>query len=336
MFQIMRKKTIIFLLIIVAGVGGFFYFRSQVYFSHGSFVEKKVFEIAKGDGSSEIAGRLKKEGLISGEWYFHYYVRMHDLADRFLPGEYELSGNMTIPEIAVYMTEEKNIMPGYEKITFPEGWTIKKMAERLDSNGLDGQGFLRIAQDPQGLEKDYEFLKGVGSLEGYMFPDTYFFKKDIQAQDIVRKILDNFDRKLVLEMRDEIRRQNKSIGEIIIMASLIEKEVQTEDDQALVSGIFWNRIAIGQPLQSDSPLTYILDNKTDQHSRKKKKIDSPYNTYVNKRFLIESISNPVLSAIKVTIYTKKTDFFYFFTVGGKTIFSKTFEEHVANRAKYGI
>lgn len=334
----MRKRFIISLAILAVLSGGFFYFRYQIYFSHGRVSEDKTFEIVKGEGNGQVAAKLEQEGLVSGNWYFYYYLKTHGLVNKILPGKYALNGNMTIPEIAVHITSAENILPGYVRITIPEGWTNKKIAERLSANGLDGQGFKEIADDPRELAPSYGFLDGAATLEGYLFPDTYFFKKDISAYAIAEKMLDNFDKRFSLEMRADAGKQNKSIREIVTMASIIEREVSTFEDRELVGGLFWNRIAVGQPLQSDATLTYILDDEIGQHTLEQTMIDSPYNTYRNKGLPPGPIANPGLAAIKAALYPKDSEYNYFLSdpKTGQTIFSKTFPEHVDNKDKYGL
>ncbi|MFA7209777.1 MAG: endolytic transglycosylase MltG [Parcubacteria group bacterium] len=334
----MWKRLIASLIILTALAGGFFYFRYQVYFSHGRNTENQTFEIIKGEGNGQVAAKLEQAGLVSGNWYFYYYLRTHGLVNKILPGKYALNGNMVIPEIAVHITSAENILPGYVKITIPEGWTSKKIAERLAANGLDGEGFLEIVQNPDELSAGYGFLDGAATLEGYLFPDTYFFKKDITAGGIIEKMLDNFNKRLTPEMRAEIGKQNKPIADIITMASIVEREVGLFEDRELVSGLFWNRIAIGQPLQSDATLTYILDDEIGQHTLEQTMIDSPYNTYRNKGLPPGPIANPGLAAIKATLYPKNSEYNYFLSdpKTGRTIFSKTFEEHVSNKGKYGL
>ena len=334
----MLKRSIISLVILAVLAGGFFYFRYQVYFSHGENSESQTFEVIKGEGNGQVAAKLEQVGLVSGNWYFYYYLQTHGLVNKILPGKYALNGGMSIPEIAVHITNEENILPGYVKITIPEGWTSKKIAERLAANGLDGQGFLEIAQNPQEISAGYGFLDGAATLEGYLFPDTYFFKKDIDAAGIVEKMLDNFDKKLTAGMRGDIAKQGKSIADIITLASIVEREVSSFEDRELVGGLFWNRIAIGQPLQSDATLTYILDDEIGQHTLEQTRIDSPYNTYRNKGLPPGPIANPGLAAIKATLYPKNSEYNYFLSdpETGQTVFSKTFEEHVSNKDKYGL
>ncbi|MFZ2975459.1 MAG: endolytic transglycosylase MltG [Candidatus Moraniibacteriota bacterium] len=338
----MNKKYTKFLIIIffVALIlSGLFYFRYQVYYAHGKFVGTKTLEIAKGDGNKEVAKKMKEANLISREIYFYYYIKSKKLSDKIMPCVYEFSGNMTIPEIVQTITnsEEKFI-----KITFPEGFTARQMAEKLTASGLPGQEFLAIVSSPGELKKRYSYLtpEKIKTLEGFLFPDTYFFKKDTLAKDIVGRLLDTFDQKLTDQMEKDILSQNKSMGEIVTMASMVEKEVQTAEDMKTASGIFWKRIANGQRLESDAPLSYILQDTNDQHRGKDLALDSPYNTYRNIGLPPTPISNPGLSAINASIYpiASKYNFFLTVTIDGKkkVIYSATFDEHKANRKKYGL
>ncbi|HEX7586542.1 MAG TPA: endolytic transglycosylase MltG [Patescibacteria group bacterium] len=335
----MAKKIIIILAVITVLLGGLFYSRYQVYYSRGDFRDNKIFEITKGEGNAQISARLKGEGLISGQSYFYYYLRSHGLLNKILPGKYELNGNMAIPEIALRLTQEENILPGYVKITFPEGWNSKQMAERLTANGLPGDEFLKIAQNvPASFREKYAFSGNAKSLEGYLFPDTYFFAKDIGAEGIVQKMLDNFDQKLNVETREAIKNQSKSISDIITMASIVEMEVKTPEDRALVSGIYWSRIKIGQSLQSDITLAYILGEKKKQYSFADTRTASPYNTYLNIGLPPGPIDNPGFDAIQAAVYPKNSDYNYYLSdpETGNTIFSRTFAEHNDNKVKYGL
>lgn len=336
----MKKKILLVVLFVLAlSVGGFFYFRYQVYFSEGRQKNTAAFEITKGEGNKEIAKDLEDKSIISSRFYLYYYLKMNNLTNRIMPGDYLLSGKMTIPEVVQIITSPQMQVI---KITFPEGLTAKDMAELLKKNNFDGNGFLRLVNDPVEFKNKYAFLADpkIITLEGYLFPDTYFFKKDYTGRDIIARMLDNFSGRVNDKILADIKDQEKTLREMVIMASITEKEVASASDMKTVSGIFWNRIASDMPLQSDAPLSYILDDNNAQHSLEQLKINSPYNTYINKSLPPGPISNPGLAAIRSAISPEKTDYNFFFTVGKgsdrKTIYSKTFEEHVANRAKYGI
>lgn len=337
--NIKYKKYLIIILLILLLLSGLFYFRAQIYYSHGNLKDNKSFEITKGEGNAEIVEELEKKEFISSKIYFHFYLRAHNLQSRIMPGVYNLSGNMTIPEIAHSIT---NPQDQFIKITFPEGFTARQMSERLSENGLDGKGFLEIVSAPGEFKKRYSYLteENVENLEGYLFPDTYFFKRDTSAENIVGRLLDTFDEKLSSQMREDIAKENKSIGDTIIMASIIEKEVQTSEDMKIVGGIFWRRIENGLRLQSDAPLSYILGDTNDQHSGSDLDLDSPYNTYKYVGLPPSPISNPGVAAIFGAIYPTASNYNFFLTVTidgkKKVIYSRNFQEHVANRQKYGI
>ena len=319
--------------------GSFFYFRYQVYYSHGSYQGVKIFHIEKGEGGSAISKNLASNNLIRGNWYFVYYLKSHNLSSKILPGDYELSGKMTIPEISIKITQEQNISV---KITFPEGWDSRKIAERLSVNGFSGDEFSTIVKNPSyELTSNYSFFSMLPkntSLEGYLFPDTYFFSQKLTSEDVVKKFLNNFDNRLSSDLREAIKKQGKSLEDVITMASIIEREVKNEEDKKIVSGIFWNRIKNGQPLQSCATIAYILGENKKQYSFEDTRIESPYNTYLNQGLPPGPISNPGLSSIEAAVYPNDTNYNYFLSDPdtGKTIFSKTIEEHNANKYKSGL
>ncbi|KKR19902.1 MAG: Aminodeoxychorismate lyase [Candidatus Moranbacteria bacterium GW2011_GWA2_39_41] len=335
----MKKISIALIVIAITVISGFFYVRSQVYFSHGAQNQNSLFEIKKGEGNAQIATNLEDKGMITGKIYFWFYLKTHNLLDKIYPGEYLLNGNMTIPEIAVVITNPKKV---FEQVLFKEGWTAAQMAWELQAHGFDGKAFLEIVNKPlQDLISQFSVLSDkpkAASLEGYLFPDTYYFAKEATPEGIVKKILNNTEIKFDNSLRAEIKKQNKAFFDVLIVASIVEREVSTEADRALVSGLFWNRLNVGQALQSDATLSYILNDKEDAHSLAQTKIDSPYNTYANKGLPIGPVANPGLSAIKATIYPKDSPYNYFLSdpKTGQTIFSATFPEHVANKSKYGL
>jgi len=184
----------------------------------------------------------------------------------------------------------------------------------------------------------YRFLKELPSratIDGFLFPDTYFFDKEYALSDIVDKMLGNFDEKITDAMRVKYKARGKNLYEVVIMASLLEEEVQTLEDMKIVSGILWKRMEIGMPLQIDATLAYLTDKKTGEITNEDKLIDSPYNTYLYRGLTPTPISNPGLNAIQAAIEPTESEYlFYLSTPQGETIFSKTNEEHNENRAKY--
>jgi len=318
----------------------FFYFDRQVHFSHGTGDIAQSFEIKSGEGVKDIAESLESNQLIKNKYYFDYYIWKTNSKGKIQAGKYELKGSMTIPEI-VQVLSIGEVVSNEVKTTFPEGISAKAMADILKNKGFDGDKFLEISKSGAGITADYEFLKNKperASLEGFLFPDTYIFFKNAKPEDIINRMLLNFDEKITSEIRDDIGKSGHSVYEIVTMASILEKEVKTADDMKIASGIFWDRLQVGMPLQSDATVEYILGNNDLKHSLADIKVDSPYNTYKNKGLPPGPIDNPGINALQAAVYPTKTDYNYFLTdpSSGKTIFSKTLEEHAANKAKYGL
>ncbi|HZJ40958.1 MAG TPA: endolytic transglycosylase MltG [Candidatus Saccharimonadales bacterium] len=239
-----------------------------------------------------------------------------------------------------------------------EGWTIDDVDNylvslekwnRIDLDKIIGLPKIDYRQQDlvalPDLSEKFSFLKDKPvyySLEGFLFPDTYRVYDDASAIDVVDKMLANFDKKLTTQMRTDIAAQGKTIYEIVIMASLIEKEApinysDPENKTArIVADIFWGRLKIGQALQSDATLTYFLGDNSPSHSGADLEIDSPYNTYKYRGLPPTPICNPGLRAIQAAIYPIKTDYNYFLTSrDGKNIYyAKTYEEHLNNKYKY--
>jgi len=334
----MKRTAFILFIFLIFLTSGFFYFRNKVYYSRGENSEKVVFIVEKGEGAIEVAEKLAEAELISGKIYFYYYLKSSNLLDKILPGEYNLAQNLSIPEVAIILTQEEK---SSIKITFPEGWNAKQMAERISANGLDGRGFLELVFSPtQEILAEAPIISEseVKNLEGFLFPDTYFFTKETDARGIIEKMLRNFDNRFSQELRMEVKKQDKSLIEIITMASLIEKEVRNPEDRKIVSGIFWNRIKVGQALQSCATLAYILGENKKQYSYADTQIVSPYNTYLNRGLPPGPISNPGIATIQAAIYPQDSNYNYFLSdpETGKTIFSRTLEEHNFNKVKYGL
>jgi UPF0755 protein len=325
-----------FILVLAEG----YIFNRQASYSRGSSNIDQTFEVKSGEGVKEIGQALENAQLVRGRYYFDYYVWKSGSQGKIKAGKYELKGSMTIPEIVQVMSLGE-IVSNEVKVTFPEGISAKEMADILSQKGFKGDEFLNETKSGSNIKADYDFLKdrpsGAG-LEGFFFPDTYIFFKDAKPGDIASRLLRNFEEKLTAQMRTDISAQGKNIFQIVTMASILEKEVRTPEDMKIVSGIFWDRIDAGMPLQSCATIAYVLGREKKQYSIEDTRTPSPYNTYLNKGLPPGPIDNPGMNALQAAVYPAKTDYIYFLSdpATGKTIFSKTLEEHAANKVKYGL
>jgi len=341
-----------------------------IYLPKNPLGKEKIFAIGKGEGVREISFHLEKEGLIKSRLFFRIYVLSKGVSRNLQAGNYSLSPSMTIPEITQKIVLGDVIK---EKITVIEGWNKKEIANYLEEKGIiQSKDFLEKTKYIYWKEK-YDFLKDrpdfnsydrgnrgreEWDIEGYLFPDTYFIEYTqnsaivenavlTEEERIIQKMLDNFDKKLTQDLRKEISRQDKTVFEIVTMASMIEKEVKDFEDKKLVSGILWKRLENGIPLQVDATITYITVKKTTDPegvasrpygariSLEDLQIDSPYNTYKYKGLPLGPISNPGLDSILAAIYPKESEYWYYLSTPEETtIFSKTLQEHNLAKAKY--
>jgi UPF0755 protein len=251
------------------------------------------------------------------------------------------------------------IVPAAEEtLTILEGWTVQDIGQYLArSEQWTSQDFLNDVGWPRtdyrsqsklppltDLSSRYAFLADKPDyygLEGYLFPDTYRVYASSTIPEIVDKMLENFDHKLTAKMRVDIKSQQKTIYEIVTLASIIEKEApidyQKNDNREarIISGIFWNRLKIGQGLQSDATLSYIFNDNEPQHSGAQLEVNSPYNTYKYRDLPPGPICNPGLLAIEAAIYPIATNYYYFLTTpDGQVYYARTYDEHLQNKYKY--
>jgi UPF0755 protein len=327
-------------LFFVLALSELYLFNRQASFSHGTGDVAQSIEIKSGEGVQEIGQQLADSQLVKSKYYFDYYIWKTGSRGKIKAGKYELKGTMTIPEI-VQILSLGEIVSNEVKVTFPEGISAKAMAEILDKKGFNGDEFLKDINSGAGIKADYKFLSNKpqkANLEGFLFPDTYIFFKDAKSDKIADRMLQNFDEKITPKMREDIQNQSKNIFDVVTMASILEKEVRTPEDMKIVSGIFWDRISVGMPLQSCATIAYVLGEEKKQYSIADTQTSSPYNTYLNKGLPPGPIDNPGMNSILAAIYPTKTEYNYFLSdpATGKTIFSKTLEEHAANKAKYGL
>lgn len=332
-----------FKIIFIAAVfiSGFFYWQSLNFPADKSGLTNE-FTVNQGESAKRVAENLKKENLIRSDWYFRYLVKRGRL--NLKAGGYPIAAALTTREIIKILTLGDAIAKE-KTITIIEGWNINDINNYLNSRKIiQENSFISLARQKAKeinlkIKLDEELAGGLpegADFEGFLFPDTYRLNEKATAQEVIEKTLSNFNNKIKAEMRQEIRRQGKTVYEIITMASLIEKEVRTEDDMKIVSGIFWDRIKNGQGLESCATLAYVLGVNKGQYSLEDTRVDSLYNTYKYRGLPPGPIANPGLKAIIAAIYPQFTSYNYFLSdpATGRTIYSKTLEEHNRNKVKY--
>lgn len=334
----MKKILLIIILIIAVGFSVFDYRVSTLKTLNGA---SQDFVIGSGESLFVIGEKLEDERLISSRIYYYYYAWKKKLRGQIKEGDYIVPAHATFAEMTqMFIAGESKVVKKVEiEVQLTEGFTAQEMAEELTEKGLPGNEFLVLVLTPPAEIIDaYDFLEGRTSLEGYLFPDTYKFFPEATAQEIIDKLLVNFDLKVTPQMSADIAASERTLHEVIILASVVEGEVNEGLDRGIVAGIFQNRLDIDMALESDATIDFVKGVPEIKHTLEDTKIDSPYNTYLYPGLPPGPINSPSLASIVAVINPTETDYLFFLNHAetGETVFAETFEQHIANKANNGL
>ncbi len=309
----------------------------------------RPFEIAVGETALTVSTRLQEEGFITDANLFRLYMRYNGIDQRLAAGDFEIAQNMTATEIADRLQRAH-----YEEIvlTIPEGMRAEEVADLLDVKGvMDGQAFLALVRGGSASAQtlgDYGWLPAdLTSLEGYLFPDTYRLPARATPADLLQRMLDNFEQRVTAEMLAPAKQAGRSLTQVIIMASIVEREAPLADDRPLVASVYWNRISGacssqtgGAYLQADPTVQYAAGRAGEwwwkpPSVESYQTVQSPYNTYLRPGLPPTAIASPGLSAIEAAVNPADTAYCFFVASGGGAhVFAATLAEHEANIARY--
>ncbi|PLX24824.1 endolytic transglycosylase MltG [Candidatus Parcubacteria bacterium] len=298
--------------------------------------EAKTFVIKSGQGVNEISNNLDEADIIKSKFVFETWLWLKKSEDKMQAGVYDVPGDISIRRLAnMFMIGSES---SQQAITLLEGWSRPFMAEAVAKAGYSEEEFLEITSKKSDWQSNYDFLEDApdnASLEGYIFPDTYFVDDSTTLEIFVGKCLNNFDKKLTDELRQEIEKQGKSIFEVVTLASIIEREVPVSTDKKMIADVFLKRIDAGIGLQSDATINFITGKKDPTPSLDDLQVDSPYNTYKYRGLPPGPIASPGIDSIEAVLYPTSNDYYYFLTTPeGDVIYSVDHDEHVANKQKY--
>jgi len=285
--------------------------------------------VAKGATLTEVAADLEKRKIIRSATAFGYLARGKAAIQ---PGVYDLKPSETPQQILEHLVKGDIVRV---KVTFPEGWTLRQMAARLEKNGLvKADSFLNL------VTKQGNTLKASFSppenLEGYLFPDTYQFPLGESEREIAQRMLGNFDAQMA--KREEARKKSgRSLRDIVIIAAMIEREARVAQDRPRIAGVIYNRLAQRMPLQIDATVLYAHLQAGGQHKERllfrDLEINSPYNTYKVVGLPAGPICNPGIASIDAALAPEKSDYLYYVAKpDGSHAFARTLAEHNRNIA----
>ncbi len=290
--------------------------------------ERRVHvKIHEGMSTSEIAEALAEKNIIDSSLKFRILSRLRGYDDKMKPGTYVFTTEMTDDEVfSKILNGDKRVVT----FTIPEGFGVKDIAKRLyEIDLVDEEDFLKAAED----FAPYDYMKKQDDVfyaaEGFLFPDTYTVESDISVEEILQIMVDNFDNRLTPELRKQAEEKNLSIYELATMASLIEREVRYPEDRAIVAQVFFKRLQLNMPLQTDATLQYLMDTPKEDVSIEDTKIESPYNTYIYAGLPPGPIANAGMESIESALNPADTDYLYFVADRqGHNHYAKTYDEHL--------
>ena len=290
--------------------------------------DKFVIMVKPGMGAHDIGELLYEQGIIKSVILFQIVAKIERMENSLQAGEYVLNKKMTIQQIVGNLAKGAT---SYQQITIPEGYTVDQIAKLLQEKQLgNASKFKAVAQSAV----PYKYMVNnnpnvVYKAEGYLFPDTYRIAKGATEEQILTMMVNEFNKEFTDAMRAQATELGLTTKEVIILASLVEKEAQLPVDRPLIAGVFLNRLKLDMPLQSCATIQYILGYPKAELSVQDTEIPSPYNTYQHMGLPPGPIANPGIAAINAVLKPEKTDYIYFVADDkGAHHFSKTYEEHL--------
>ncbi len=327
----MKKISLLFVIVVL--LGGYFWMRhaystATEYRLEPGSEERVPIVIPDGATGKEIATLLKEEDLIMYEMAFTHYLKENELSGTLKSGSYVFQKGYSMTEIVDILVEGA---VGEVSITILEGWTAEQVAQELESNGLTTvEAFMDCVAR---CEFDYDFLPEGGYLEGYLYPDTYFVDYDFYTdQRFIGRMLGNLETRLSPEDWEAVNDSERSFEDIMIIASIVEREAGSGGQIPIVAGIMWNRVDLGMRLDADATVLYALGRTSGGITGTDLEVDSPYNTRKNVGLPPTPIANPAIDTIRGALYPTDTNYLYYLhDLEGGIHYAETNDQHNQNK-----
>lgn len=330
-------KKLLFLVLVVLIIGGFYSYNSIYNPVDISNTENISVSISKGSTANDIADILKEKGLIKNRTLFYFYTRITGADKSLIAGRYDLNKSMNVPDILEQITK---VGSSEATITIQEGLTISQIEDKLVALEVIHNGEFEKAVRNFDNYEDYWFLDSETQskldlpLEGYLYPDTYYIDTvDFDPNAFIHLLLDNFQKKIET-LKSPTDSWGRSMQDTIIMASILQREVRTPEDFGIVSGILWKRLDSNWHLGADATILYITKKNTINAADLE--LDNPYNTRLYVGMPPGPISNPDIEHIEAAMYPEDSEYWYYLTTldTGEVIYARDNDEHNLNKAKY--
>ncbi len=284
---------------------------------------QKIIEIPSGANLRTVAQLLVDKGVIKDPTYFIVAGKLTGVERSIKPGEYEINTRMRPLQILDFL--KKGIVYEHE-VVIPEGYTVRQIAQLLEDKQLaDKKAFIQLSRDPEFV---HSLEIQADNLEGYLFPSTYRIAKKTAPEEIIRMMVRAFQEVYTHELEERAQQLHLTQHEVVILASIIEKETSVDEERPVVSAVFHNRLRRHIPLQSDPTVIYALPNFDGNLKRVHLRMNSPYNTYRYSGLPPGPIANPGKASIYAALYPASADYLFFVSRNdGTHYFSRSLQEH---------
>lgn len=298
--------------------------------------EMRDFEVKRGETASVVADRLVADKLVRTELAFLVATYDEGVEAKFQAGAHRVSAAMTPREIAKALSTQ--VQEQQTTLRIIEGWRLTEIAAEVNKRfpHITSDAFTKAAVVGKRPSPAIAGLDEAVPLEGFLYPDTYFFKTDATVETIITTLLDTFEKRAGETLRAAATKRKTTVYDLVKLASLVEREARARDESARIAGVYANRLSISMKLDADPTIQYAL-GKWRPLTLEDLKIDSPYNTYRVAGLPPTPIANPGLAALRGAADPEDHEFLFFVAneETGRHLFAKTLEEHEANRVKVG-
>jgi UPF0755 protein len=333
----LRKALLIIgsVLFVVIGIAAGLFFELKTFAStpaNTSSPEPVVINVSQGQTLNKTADLLYRKNIIKNAAKFALIARLKGYDKQLKAGEYLLSAAMTPLQLLDVMVKGTVKL---HKLTIPEGYNLFQIADLVEAANLgDKTDFIRAATDParvrqSGLEGD--------TFEGYLFPETYFFPKDVTVDRIISAMVKRFWSVFIPAWQERAKQLGLTVHQVVTLASIIEKETGAAFERPIISSVFHNRLKKKMRLESDPTVIYGIENFDGNLTRKHLTTPTPYNTYKIRGLPIGPIANPGVAALEAALYPDSTDYIYFVSRRDNTHeFSTNLKQHNRAVRKYQL
>lgn len=326
--MIKKFLPIVIALILAVAVGGYWYVNYSNDNASLATGQKINFTVTNGMTTVDIANLLHKHHLVNTPESFRMAAKIRGLDSVLQAGEYQIISGMSNKEIVDVLAKGE---VRYESFTVPEGYTINQIAEKLQQEKLGSAAAFKEAAKNY---TPYPYMETndnrvIYKAEGFAYPSTYYLNKGTAEKDILTMMVKEFNKRLTLQLQDEIKATGMSIRDVVNLAAMVEREAVFKDELPLIAGVFLKRLSIYMPIQSDTTIQYILGRQKEEITIADTKLQSPYNTYTNAGLPPGPIANPSMAAIEAVVRPTHTEFLYFVAdKDGHHRFTKAYQEHL--------